>query len=341
MKGYWLVTLFLFFTSLFSITNQGASWIDDEEDITVPDVESMIKNLEYSALYQNIELLSKDQIVKLIDTLFEADSVPIDFINELNLYIAHVYSVRPIENKDLSPYPANKYYNSWNTEMTNPYQSMKIIKDTSFIVSLKDDEFNCSYSHPFPGIVTSNFGWRDGKNHFGIDIDLVTGDSVRNTFAGMIRVSRRHGGYGNVVIVRHYNGLETTYAHLSKLLVRPGDVVDPGQVLGLGGNTGRSTGSHLHFEVRFRGKAINPKNMINFRSFCLISDSIKMKSTRYGYTAYPVGQEFYVVKSGDFLYKIAEEYGATVAELCAWNGIRRNTVLRVGQRIRIEPFDSN
>ena len=344
MKGHWVIALFLLFTSLFSMTNHASSWMvdeDGEDDNTTPDVELMIKNLEFSALYQNIELLSKDQVLELIDTLFETDSVPADFIRELNLYLSHANKEKVLQNKDFSPYPANEHYKSWNTEVTNPYQSMKLIKDTSFLVVLEDDEFNCSYSHPFPGVVTSNFGWRDGKNHFGIDIDLVTGDSVKNAFAGMVRVSRRHGGYGNVVVVRHYNGLETTYAHLSKLMVKPGDVVDPGQVIGLGGNTGRSTGSHLHFEVRFKGKAINPKNLINFKSHCLVSDSITMKSTRYGYTAYPVGQEFYIVKSGDFLFKIAEEYGATVSELCAWNGIRRNSTLRVGQRIRIEPLTFN
>lgn len=345
MKRRFLIGILGLIGFVVVMTTLKASIIHDHKDISNPqklDFNTMIEELDFSSLYQNIELLEKYQLVRLIDTLFEIDSVPSDFIKELNIYLSHRYdNTGEYSEEDLNPYPANHFYNSWNTELTNPYMKINCQNDSVFLIALTSKEYDCGYKHPFPGLVTSPFGWRDGKNHFGIDVDLITGDSVRCAFSGMVRVSRRHGGYGNVVVVRHYNGLETTYAHLSKLLVQTGDVIDPGQVLGLGGNTGRSRGSHLHFEVRFKGKAINPKNIINFKTHQILSDSIKIKKTIHGYAAYPVGQEFYVVKSGDFLYKIAEEYGTTVNELCSWNGIRRNSVLRVGQHIRIEPLVSN
>jgi murein DD-endopeptidase MepM/ murein hydrolase activator NlpD len=314
---------------------------DEKNEINIT---NLISSLDYSLIFQNIEFFSEDQIFELIDSLFEADSVPINLITELSLYLDFHYS-NPVNNlhntyMEGSPYPAHSFYKSWNIELTNPYKNDICLNDSSFIMTLKDEGFDCDYHHPFPGPITSNFGWRDGKQHAGIDIDLVTGDSVVAAFSGMVRISRRHGGYGNVVVIRHYNGLETTYAHLSKLKVNVGDVVDPGQLIGLGGNTGHSSGSHLHFEVRFKGKAFNPKNIINFKQHAILSDSITIKKTQYGYAVYPVGQEFHVVKRGDFLFKIANQYGTSVNNLCSWNGIRRNSTLRVGQHIRIEPLAS-
>lgn len=124
--------------------------------------------------------------------------------------------------------------------------------------------YTCGYSHPIAGHKTSDFGFRRYRYHFGVDIDLETGDSVSSVFDGKVRITNKSKSYGYIVVVRHNNGLETYYAHLSKILVKPGQEVQAGDVIGLGGNTGRSRGSHLHFEVRYKGQPINPNALIDF-----------------------------------------------------------------------------
>jgi murein DD-endopeptidase MepM/ murein hydrolase activator NlpD len=119
---------------------------------------------------------------------------------------------------------------------------------------------------PVQGRVTSNFGPRRYRIHKGTDIDLETGDTIICAFDGVVRVAEYSGGYGNVVVVRHFNGLETIYAHLSKMEVRPGTPVEAGSLLGLGGRTGRATGSHLHFEVRYMGLAIDSRLFMDYET---------------------------------------------------------------------------
>lgn len=319
------------FTS-FTIPNEDL--VEETTDLNKT-LNFLIDNEEFEAITLNLDKLSKQQIEWMIDTLFASDSIPLDFVTELQI------KLKTFQSKEYFPkYPAEDLYGSWNTSKANPYGIKLWQNDSSIELSLVDQDNSCGYNHPFPGIVTSWFGYRDGRQHKGIDIDLVTGDTVRNCFSGMVRVAKRHGAYGNLVVVRHYNGLETYYAHLSRLKVKPGDRVDPGQMIGLGGNTGRSTGSHLHFEVRYKGIPLNARAIINFRKHTLISDSITVRKTRYGYAAYPIGQEFHKVKRGDYLAKIANQYGVSISELCSWNGFRRNRPLRVGQRIRIEPIKS-
>ncbi|NQX98857.1 MAG: M23 family metallopeptidase, partial [Flavobacteriales bacterium] len=138
------------------------------------------------------------------------------------------------------------------------------IQDTVIIV-LNDS--NDHYTPPFKGNITSSFGKRRWRYHYGMDIDLNTGDTVRSAFNGRVRISTYSKTYGNVVVVRHNNGLETLYAHLSKRLVNIDSVITSGTVVGLGGNTGRSFGSHLHFEVRYFDEALDPRDIISFESY--------------------------------------------------------------------------
>ena len=138
------------------------------------------------------------------------------------------------------------------------------------------DDLHCCFEAPCRGKVTSNFGWRHGRIHTGIDIDLETGDPVHAAFDGIIRQAGWNNGYGYYVIISHFNGLETLYGHLSSLKTNTLQPVKFGQVIGLGGNTGRSRGSHLHFEVRYFGKPVNPKLLINFNDYSLTTDSIML-----------------------------------------------------------------
>jgi murein DD-endopeptidase MepM/ murein hydrolase activator NlpD len=209
------------------------------------------------------------------------------------------------------------------------------------------DSQGCSYTHPIYGPITSNFGWRRYRMHKGVDIDLNTGDSVYSAFDGVVRIAKyNYGGFGNYVVVRHYNGLETLYGHLSSRLVEPNQVVRAGEVIGLGGNTGRSTGSHLHFEVRFRGQAVDPNKVIDFENACLQGEEVELDMEDFKYllsnsaavatgTGTSSGKVYHRLKYGDTLWSLSRRYGTSVNSICRLNGISTRTTLRAGRTLRI------
>lgn len=277
--------------------------------------------------------VSEKDLVEIVDSLLEKEQVDPQVVSFLNSKIKSEFGAPwPI---DTNPYPAHNHYHSWNTLQAHPYKNNISKGDSQLTLLLTDGFMDCGYEHPFKGVVTSRFGWRGKKQHNGIDIDLVRGDTVHNVFRGVVRLAKWTGGYGRTVIVRHHNGLETIYAHLYKIFVKAGDVIDPGQIIGRGGNSGASRGSHLHFETRFKGKPINPESLINFKEFSLISDSLVVRKTRSGYVSFQPGTQFHKIQRGDFLYKIANRYGVSVKQVCAWNNIKRNHLLVVGKTIRI------
>lgn len=205
----------------------------------------------------------------------------------------------------------------------------------------------CDFTYPAPGEQTSPFGPRWGRMHYGLDIDLETGDAVACAFEGMVRISQYHNSYGNVIVVRHKNGLETLYAHLSQRRVKPGDYVQSGDIIGLGGNTGRSYGSHLHFEVRYMGQAIDPNHVVDpnkktIRSweFHLTARSFKSTVETVEYSkaleARSGRKNYYTVKRGDTLSTIARRKNTTIGALCKLNKIRPSTRIQAGQKIRVK-----
>lgn len=198
---------------------------------------------------------------------------------------------------------------------------------------------------PADGIITSHYGWRHGRNHNGTDIDLNTGDAVRAAWGGKIRYAQYNdGGFGNLVVIRHYNGLETFYAHLSKLLVVPNQLVEAGETIGLGGNTGHSYGSHLHFEVRFYDIPIDSEKIIDFETQAVIDENLLVSKSLFrpgvSHSA-PIassgsaGGQYYRVRSGDTLGAIAGRNRTTVSKICQLNGIRPTTVLQIGKNLRV------
>lgn len=194
--------------------------------------------------------------------------------------------------------------------------------------------------------VTSGFGYRPRfrRMHKGIDVKVQTGDTIYAAFDGKVRIVRyERRGYGKYVVLRHENGLETIYAHLSKYLCDVNEEVKAGQPIGLGGNTGRSYGSHLHFETRVMGEAINPAFLFDFANQDVTADTYmfrKQKSSRYftgagskGNVA-DGGKRYYKVRKGDSLSRISSRTGTSVAQLCKINRITKKTTLRPGQLLR-------
>lgn len=297
---------------------------------------------DYINLYLSIKNKSDDELAVYVDSLFESDSIPYALINQINMFIMNRPEEIPVViPKDLfvadslALIPCAHFYPEWINTNPNPYSADLGKEDTTLSLLLVGTELLGEFTLPVDNVITSKYGWRDGRNHNGIDVDLEVWDPVKTVFPGVVRVARTYGGYGRVVVVRHFNGLETTYAHLHRFKVKEGDVVSSGQVIGLGGSSGHSTGSHLHFEVRFKGKPINPLSFISYKEKELINDTLMLKRTPNGYLAYPKGLMIHIVKKGDTLFDIAKLYGTTTYKLAELNGIRRNEYLYIGQRIRV------
>lgn len=329
----------------FSVSNLIGANIHKEEKenkSTKKDTVSAIVVSPANPLYASISEMSGNDIIQLIDSLLELDHIPQEILKELNDYaeskwLKHDYYNSLTYFYDESPLPAQSIYQKWDTKNIFPYDEGICKNDSTTLLTLTDSNNHCLYHPPLINpVVTSNFGWRDGRTHSGIDLDLEVWDPVYATFDGMVRVALYHPGYGRVVVIRHYNGLETLYAHLHRFKVKAGDIVQAGQVIGLGGSSGRSSGSHLHFEVRYKGKAINPKAIISFKNNNIISGEVELIKQKYDYVALPTGVEYHTIERGDYMYKIASRYGLTVKQLCELNGINRNKLLIVGRKLRIK-----
>ena len=243
----------------------------------------------------------------------------------------------------------------WDTKVYNPYKDAVI----KYPIQIKFED--SIYSSPVlrDMVVTSRYGWRWGRAHKGIDIDLITGDEVVSVLDGIVRFASYNRGHGKTVVVRHFNGLETTYAHLSKYAVKVNDTVRKGQILGKGGATGNARGSHLHLVVRYQGIAINPEYLFDFNNTLKIrSDELwvtrKWTSPYYhssrqrsipelfstedeALASLTREKKIYVVKRGDTLSHIARRNNTTIRSICVANNISTKTLLRIGQKLVLEP----
>jgi LysM repeat protein len=206
---------------------------------------------------------------------------------------------------------------------------------------LLNNPLETAFHFPYKGKLLSQYGPRGSRFHAGMDIKLETGDTVVSAFDGKVRIARVMNGYGKMVVVRHNNGLETVYGHLSKILVNINDEVRAGTPLGLGGRTGRATTSHLHFETRLLGEHFDPKRIINFDNFTLKTDTLNVNrsfwraSPTEAITSSSGSKKYHVIKSGDTLSALSRKYKISLNELCHLNGIKRDKVLKLGTRIRV------
>ena len=259
------------------------------------------------------------------------------------------FALKSVIEREQANSAVAQLYTEWN----NKYAHRATELPDSFRIDLRH------FCMPTPSrVITSNFGRRWGRMHKGLDIKVYTGDTIRAAFDGKVRMAQYEAnGYGNYVVIRHNNGLETIYGHMSKHLVRENQEVKAGTPIGLGGNTGRSTGSHLHFETRLCGVALDPALMFDFKAQDVTADfytfeqpeaveneqaSVKTsrettvrsnKQQRTREQRRPK-QKNYTVKKGDTLYSIAKRSGMTVDQLCKMNGIKKNSSIKPGQVIK-------
>lgn len=240
-------------------------------------------------------------------------------------------------------------------------------------ITLDLDELAKEYYLPYKGEFLSDYGTRNRAMHTGVDIRTVPDDTIRAAFPGVVRMSKDYSSYGNIVVIKHYGGFETVYAHASKNLVNVNDVVEPGDPIALGGRTGRATTEHLHFEVRVGAEPVDPNKLIDFSTGKMRSGTLYITQLFEGLAVAdsPAGvvlaeeertaaalrageeraevdariaarlpaepqPEYYRVQSGDTLSAIARKYGTTVTKLCELNGIRSTSILQINQRLRVK-----
>lgn len=310
-----------------------------------------LKNIIKTLVFAGIFIFTAQQ-VEAQDLL--ARQAPID----RRMKKVDTLALQNIIHKENIESPAAQLYDDW----TNKFAHRATELPDSFRIDLRH------FCMPTPSrVITSNFGSRWGRQHKGLDIKVYIGDTIRAAFSGKVRmVDYEASGYGKYIVIRHPNGLETIYGHLSKQLVKDNQIVHAGEVIGLGGNTGRSTGSHLHFETRLCGVALNPALLFDFRAQDVVADTYMFRKSSYeresgeasrlrgkigngGYNNEEVRGSFaknemaqnysgdklyHKVASGETLFSIAEKRGVTVEQLCKLNHLSKRSRVHSGQILR-------
>jgi murein DD-endopeptidase MepM/ murein hydrolase activator NlpD len=234
-------------------------------------------------------------------------------------------------------YPATEYYgNAWNTEHVRLSSSAASPASATLNIAGK-------FATPACGRINSEFGPRNGSMHTGIDIKVEANDPIYCVFDGMVRMAKTYGDYGLMVVVRHDNGLETLYAHLNSIAVKPNQRLKAGDKIGGGGRTGRASGVHLHFETRFKGEPFNPRLVIDFENCRIKATTLTLNKASYKLYGKnlqqpaPVNPRIeHIVEKGDTLYNISKRYGTTVDALRRINRLSEAATLQIGQKLVIQ-----
>ena len=340
MLRYFISTIFLLIAT--------ATFAQDVDSLVMENPDTLQCNTKVdSCKYKRVSPTHTLRQVSVIDTLATPNSA-------ISILLFNDNTWRYLLAEDFRN-DTTIYNDHWNTSVANPYTDVELDSFAEATPIRLVDSLQ-SYHYPYIGRITSRYGPRRGRQHQGIDMALKVGDPVYATFDGKVRLSKAAGNYGNLVIIRHCNGLETYYAHLSERSVQTGDWVVAGQQIGLGGNTGRSTGPHLHYEVRYRGQSFDPERIIDFKTGELRRSELLLKRRHFSIYAKfdqnfddeieaekqeeaerkaAAAIQYHTVRSGDTLGAIARKYGTSVNRLCQLNGIKSTSILRIGQRLRV------
>ena len=230
------------------------------------------------------------------------------------------------------------YYNIWNMTRLNPYHIDGLKWKDTVNLQLYDTISGEGWAFPLKrSIITSDFGLRRVRWHYGSDLRVKVGEPVYAVFDGIVRIATYDRyGFGRFVVIRHKNGLESVYGHLYRFKVKVGEVVKAGDLIGLGGNSGRSTAPHLHFEIRYAGNAINPHNFFDFNTKELKDITYTVKPQDFSYLEEARKIVYHRVRYGETLSGIGYKFGVSVRQLCRLNRMNRNSILRTGRTIRIK-----
>jgi len=258
-------------------------------------------------------------------------------------------TIEDIPEDSLKSLDETLYKNNWSTtQIKYPVNTIPGKNDTIIITLLGNG--SSKFVQPIKGPVISKYGPRRGRMHTGTDIRLNSGDTVRCAFDGRVRLAKRFSGYGNLVLVRHNNGLETIYGHLKAISVKVNDTIKAGDLIGLGGRTGRATCNHLHFETRLFGQPFDSNKYIDFETGSLRSEKVYYANKRaeidlHNFKKKPLpsdgtelaagGATKHVIRKGDNLSTIARRYHTTVKKICVANKITAQTTLKIGRVLRI------
>lgn len=298
--------------------------------------------------------LFKYLLIVLSLSVYGQKNPDLKIVDQLNFDVIKKVDTTATIIKTDSIIPVDIKAENWDHTVYNPF------KNEMVIFPLKLEFKDSTYASPIGKnkVITSRYGWRRGRAHKGIDIDLITGDSLFAMFDGIVRMSRYSRGHGKTVVVRHHNGLETVYAHLSKYGVKENDTVTKGQYLGKGGVSGNARGSHLHLVVNYKGVSINPEYLFEFNDTNSIraneiwvtqqwtrpyvhnskrqSKIIPLLSEEDAITSLKKQKKIYVVKRGDTLSRISVRNNVSIAAICKTNAISKNSVIKPGQKLVIE-----
>ena len=297
-----------------------------------------------------IKPIEKLQSAIVVDTLPTSDK-------HLSIVLFNDNSWRYIRTAEIES-DSTLFTRYWSTEKISPYRDSVALSSIPKSVPIALVDSLRSYRYPIKGRITSRYGLRRKVNHNGIDIALKVGDTICSAFDGRVRYSKAtNTGYGTLVIIRHDNGIETYHGHLSKRLVEAGDRVVAGQPIALGGNSGRSTGPHLHFECRYMGQSFDPERLIDFRTGDLRREHLLLKRSYFSiHSKYEqdwngekllaeadkkeaelsAERRYYKVREGDYLGRIAARNHTTISAICRLNGIKADAVLQIGKVLRVK-----
>lgn len=358
--------------SLLAVTSRQASLIDSLRSLVIAgrSAGDTDEAEEFAAAVVSPEQAAADSVAALqlrlrptkIESIFDTNGLTvIDTLmtdnDAVQVILYSNNSWKYVRNREIAK-DSTIFEKYWDTTTLFPYRDVDMSgMPKSVVIDLVDSL--TSYHCPYQGSVhpRGKYGPRRRRQHQGVDLPLKMGDPVYATFCGRVRISQYNkGGYGNLVIIRHDNGLETYYGHLSERMVQPGQWVEAGQIIGLGGSTGRSTGPHLHFETRYYGQSFDPERLIDFKNGTLSRETFLLKKSFFSIYS-NAGQDFedeianeeqdkkeaaekeamkyYKIRSGDTLGAIARRHGTTVSNICRLNGIKSTTILRIGRSLRV------
>jgi murein DD-endopeptidase MepM/ murein hydrolase activator NlpD len=323
---------------------------DEESEFTFEETPTIRFSSDFEPDAKTLPVQQFEPVKDLIESISEDTSRLDEGLQDIE--IVEIEEVAQFAGSDEQVTTA-AYYAVWDTKHVNPYGIDAKDFDEVVPIKLYDPTKNKFWSAPMnTGKPTSEFAYRWGRWHQGMDLDCETGDPVYAAFDGVIRIAGPQGAYGNCIVVRHDNGLETTYGHLSRINFETNTIVRAGDEIGLGGSTGRSTGSHLHFEVMYEGNRFNPREIFNFPANTVIGENYILTSNVFDYLRggstkrpeFEIEEEkpitvsykkWVKIRSGDTLSEIATRYRTSIYTLAKLNRISASSRLMAGRKIRV------